>query len=89
MRIAYGTYATPDLPLEQAAPLLAEIGYDGVEVCVSPRHAASMPEEMDPARRLRNCESCSGGWPSAFRPSSPWATCWPRTRTSTGERRST
>ena len=51
MRIAYGTYATPDLPLEQAAPLLAEIGYDGVEVCVSPRHAASMPEEMDPARR--------------------------------------
>ena len=53
MRIAYGTYATPDMPLEEAATLLAEIGYDGVEVCVSPRHAASMPEEMDAARRLR------------------------------------
>ena len=53
MRIAYGTYAMPDLPLEQAAPLLAEIGYDGVEICVSPGHAASMPEEMDAGRRRR------------------------------------
>lgn len=53
MRIAYGTYAAPDLPLEQAAALLAEVGYDGVEVCVSPRHADSMPEEMDTSRRRR------------------------------------
>ena len=53
MRIAYGTYAMPDMPLEEAAPLLAEIGYDGVEICASPRHAASMPTEMDGGRRRR------------------------------------
>jgi sugar phosphate isomerase/epimerase len=51
MLIAYGTYAMPSLPLEEAAPLLADIGYDGVEICISPRHTGSMPEENDATRR--------------------------------------
>tara|TARA_Y100001001_G_scaffold70499_1_gene68518 strand:+ start:272 stop:445 length:174 start_codon:yes stop_codon:yes gene_type:complete len=36
MKIAYGTYAMPETRLEEAIPLLAGIGYDGIEICVSP-----------------------------------------------------
>lgn len=53
MLIAYGTYAMPTLPLQEAAPLLAGIGFDGVEICVSPKHAGSMPHEMDRTRRAQ------------------------------------
>jgi hydroxypyruvate isomerase len=53
MQIAYGTYALPKHPLQDAAPLLANIGYDGVEVCVSPHHAGSMPAEMDSTHRTQ------------------------------------
>ncbi|MGQ9732519.1 MAG: sugar phosphate isomerase/epimerase family protein [Candidatus Zipacnadales bacterium] len=51
MKIAYGTYAMPTVPLEEALPALAEIGYDGVEICISPTHVGSSPPEMDAARR--------------------------------------
>ena len=51
MKIAYGTYAMPTVPLEEAFPALANMGYEGVEICISPRHVGSMPEEMDAARR--------------------------------------
>ena len=53
MRIAYGTYAMPTVPLEEAFPALAEIGYDGVEICISPKHIGAMPDEMDAGRRAR------------------------------------
>lgn len=53
MKIALGTYAMPTLPLETAIPILAEIGYDGVEIKIAPSHVGSMPEESDAARRKR------------------------------------
>ena len=51
MKTAYGTYAMPTLWLEEAIPALAEMGYEGVEICVSPKHPGSMPHEIDAARR--------------------------------------
>lgn len=51
MKIAYGTYAMPTVPLEEALPALAGIGYDGVEVCISARHVGATPDEMDADRR--------------------------------------
>ena len=53
MKIAYGTYALPNMPLEEAFPTLAAMGYDGVELCISPRHVGAVPEQMDAARRER------------------------------------
>jgi len=53
MKIAFGTYAMPQSPLEDAIPLLAEIGYDGIEICLSPRHIGSMPAEINSERRKR------------------------------------
>jgi hydroxypyruvate isomerase len=52
MKLAYGTYAMPTVPLEDAIPMLAGIGYDGIEICVVPRHGAA-PEQMDAARRQK------------------------------------
>ena len=51
MRIAYGTYAMPKTPLEEAIPLLVGMGYEGVEICISRQHVGSMPDEIDGARR--------------------------------------
>lgn len=51
MKIAYGTYAMPDVALEEAIPALAEMGYDGIEICVGNRHEDAMPANVDPARR--------------------------------------
>lgn len=51
MKIAYGTYAMPVTPLEEALPILAEIGYEGVELCVGPQHIGSTPAELTPERR--------------------------------------
>jgi len=51
MKIAYGTYAMPTVPLEEAFGALARIGYDGVEICISSRHVGASPEEMNAARR--------------------------------------
>jgi len=53
MKIAYGTYAMPTVPLEDAIPMLAEIGYDGVEICISEKHHGATPQQMDAARRAR------------------------------------
>lgn len=52
MKIAYGTYATPMLSLEESIRMMAEIGYDGVEICISPRHNC-MPEMMDSDMRKK------------------------------------
>ena len=69
MLIAYGTYAMPNMALEDAAPLLADIGYDGVEICVSPKHKSSLPEEMDSTHRAQLRELLAGlhlGIPALF-----------------------
>ena len=51
MKIAYGTYAMPTIPLEKAIPMLAGIGYEGVEICISSKHIGAMPEQIDATRR--------------------------------------
>ena len=51
MKIAYGTYAMPDVVLEEAIPALADIGYDGIEICVGNRHEDAMPANVDATRR--------------------------------------
>ena len=53
MRIAYGTYAMPTVPLEEAFPVIADIGYDGVEIFIGPKHVGAMPDQMDAARRRK------------------------------------
>ncbi len=53
MKIAYGTYAMPKMRLEEAIPFLQSIGYDGVEICVSPRHTDALPRDYDSERRQR------------------------------------
>lgn len=53
MKIAYGTYAMPRTRLEEALPFLRSVGYDGVEICVSPRHPDALPPDFDPPRRER------------------------------------
>jgi sugar phosphate isomerase/epimerase len=50
MKTAYGTYATPMLPLDEAFRMIADTGYDGVEICIGPKHNA-MPDDLDSARR--------------------------------------
>ena len=51
MKIAYGTYAMPDVVLEEAIPALADVGYDGIEICVGNRHEDAVPANVDAARR--------------------------------------
>jgi len=53
MKIAYGTYAMPTIPLEEAIPLLAQIGYDGIEIALGPQHVGSLPSQIDADRRAR------------------------------------
>jgi len=50
MKIAYGTYAMPTVLLEEALVTVAEIGYDGLELAIGPRHN-SMPEQIDSSKR--------------------------------------
>jgi sugar phosphate isomerase/epimerase len=38
------------LSLEEALRMIADTGYDGVEICISPKHN-SMPENLDSAKR--------------------------------------
>ena len=47
MKIVYGTYAMPTVPLEEAIPTLAAIGYDGIEIAIGPKHVGSMPDQLD------------------------------------------
>lgn len=55
MKIAYGTYALPNLPLEEVFPALQRLGYEGVEICLGPNHVGSLPDQMDSARRAALC----------------------------------
>jgi hydroxypyruvate isomerase len=49
MKIAYGTYATPMMPLEDSLRMMANLGYEGVEIAISPKHI--MPESFDSSQR--------------------------------------
>jgi len=51
MKLAYGTYPMPDWPLEQSLPFIAGVGYQGVEIMISPKHVGTLPEEIDGPRR--------------------------------------
>ncbi len=50
MKLAYGTYAMPAVSLEEALPMIADIGYEGVEICISEKHGTAL-DQLDPARR--------------------------------------
>ena len=74
MKIAYGTYAMPTVPLEDAFPTLARIGYDGVEICIGEKHG-SMPADLDAARRagLKSLLAETGlGVPALFLTGAIW-----------------
>ena len=51
MKLAYGTYAMPTVPLEEAIPGLARIGYEGIEICLGPNHVGAELTDFDPGRR--------------------------------------
>jgi len=50
VKIAYGTYAMPMLPIEEALSAVADIGYDGIEIAIGSKHN-SMPKQLDSAKR--------------------------------------
>lgn len=49
MKIAYGTYATNNMPLEDSLIMMASMGYEGVEIAIGPKHI--MPENFDSSQR--------------------------------------
>ena len=49
MKIAYGTYATPMMSIEDSLRMMADLGYEGVEIAISPKHI--MPENFDSSQR--------------------------------------
>ena len=66
MKIAYGTYAMPLIRLESVIPMLAQMGYDGVEICIGSNHLESMPDKINAIRRkelkqlLNSPPKCTG-----------------------------
>lgn len=61
MKIAYGTYGMPGMPLLPALPRLADIGYEGVELCVGQNYAAAPNKLSSPERQeLRHCLTALG-----------------------------
>ena len=52
MKIAYGTYGMPKESMAQALPSLAEMGYDGIELCIAGRFPTA-PGKLDPTARAR------------------------------------
>lgn len=49
MKIAYGTYATNKMALEDSLIMMANIGYEGVEIAIGPKHI--LPENFDSSQR--------------------------------------
>lgn len=49
MKIAYGTYATPMMPIDDSLRMMANLGYEGVEIAISPKHI--VPDSFDLAKR--------------------------------------
>jgi len=50
MKIAYGTYAMPGVPQDDAVRAMADVGYEGVEFILLPHHE-SMPDQWSAALR--------------------------------------
>jgi len=50
VKISYGTYGMPTESMETAVPLLAQMGYDGIELCVADRFPTA-PGKLDPKAR--------------------------------------
>src|SRR5437667_11336174 len=50
MKIGYGTYGMPEVPVQEALPRLAKLGYEAVELCVGERYDAA-PERLGRAER--------------------------------------
>lgn len=67
MKIGYGTYGMPEVPVWDALPRLAEMGYETVEICVADRWPTA-PHKLLPTdrNRLRDLLQSTGLEPSAF-----------------------
>jgi hexulose-6-phosphate isomerase len=57
MKLAYGNYGMPRTPWPEMLRLVADIGYDGVEVCVGPIYPTA-PEQMSADDRARFRDEC-------------------------------
>ena len=67
MKIGYGTYGMPEVPVWDALPRIAEMGYEAVEICIADRWPTA-PRKLAPADRdrLRDLIRDTGLQPSAF-----------------------
>ncbi|MBC7237128.1 MAG: sugar phosphate isomerase/epimerase [Chloroflexi bacterium] len=52
MRIGYSTWGMPEVPIDQALPAIAEIGFQGVEISVAPRWSTAI-EKLTPQARAQ------------------------------------
>ena len=52
MKLGYSTWGMPTIPIDQAIPFLAELGYDGIEICVLPGWITEL-STLDRAERQR------------------------------------
>jgi sugar phosphate isomerase/epimerase len=52
MKLGYSTWGMPATPIDQAIPFLAELGYDGIEICVLPRWITAL-STLDRTERTR------------------------------------
>ncbi len=52
MRLGYGTYAMPEVPVWEALPRLRELGFEAVEICTAERWPTA-PRKLDPSERAR------------------------------------
>ena len=52
MKLAFGTYGMPEVPIREALPRLADLGYEAVEICIADRWPTS-PGKMNGAERER------------------------------------
>jgi inosose dehydratase len=61
MKIGYGTYGMPEVPVWDALPRLAAMGYEAVEICVADRWPTA-PRKLAPEdrRRLRDLVATQG-----------------------------
>lgn len=50
MRIGYGTYGMPSVPIEEALKRLASMGYEGIELAVASKFPTA-PEKLDEGKR--------------------------------------
>lgn len=53
MKTAYSNYGLPNMALEDASALVAEAGFEGIELYVGPQHLDTLPERIGAERRRR------------------------------------